>query len=534
MTTATYLETFGSSGPANKEANSQAPTMEERLHLWRLAGYHPSPIQWEAHTNPARLKLIAGGERGGKSYSAAMELISRHHLGELYWLIGPDYNLTRPEFKYLVEFFQKIGAIEDLSMPNSQFQPCSMRLKGGIEIATITAKDAQKIAGRAPDGILGCEAAQLDFEVYLKMLGRLSEKNGWLWLSGTFEHDSYLSWYAEQFEKWSVDNDENGRAFSLPTWANTAVYPGGLDDPKIKELIAKSPSEEWFLERYAGIPCPPPTAVFKEFKISLHVDNKGDRAVYRPFKLDPQGAPIKNKKGKPIPWEVELAIDPGFNGAYAVIALQVDGPMVYVIDEVYKQYTKAEDIIEECKKRPWWANVSRGVIDIAGTQQHGLASHWEVWNTYANVWLESVRVDIVPGIHRLRSFLETPNGPRIMYNPACKSSIKEYTLYRYRGVEEGKVTNEKPIDSFNHACKALSYWLVARYGFVDGNKAPTKRRVNYGKKESSRYRVGRSSASAGLRRSIEKRAGSAVRRAGQANQGDARAPVHGTEGLRTP
>lgn len=508
-TTLTYSEIFGPSGPAPKEHNSQEPTIGERLHLWRLAGYHPSPLQWEAHTSPARLKLIAGGERGGKSFSAAMELVARHHLGDLFWLIGPDYNLTRPEFKYLVEFFQKIGAIEELSMPNSHYQPCSMKLKGGIEIATITAKDVQKIAGRAPDGILGCEAAQLDYEVYLKMLGRLSEKNGWLWLSGTFENDSYLSWYAEQYEKWHVDNEENGRSFSLPTWENRAVYPGGLQDPKIRELIDKSPSEEWFLERYAGIPCPPPTAVFKEFRIGTHVDGK--RAIYRPFKLTAQGEPQKDKKGRPIPWEVELAIDPGFNGAYAVLAVQVDGPTVHVIDEVYHQYVKAEDIIDECKTRPWWPNVSRGVIDIAGTQQHGLQSHWEIWNTYAHVWLESVRVDIAPGIARMRSFLDTPNGPRLIYNPACKNAIKEFTLYRYRQVEEGKVTSEKPIDSFNHASKAMGYWLVARYGFVDGPPAATKRRVNYGKKEQGRYRVGRGSASSGVRRAIKKRARRPVR-----------------------
>ena len=440
--------------------------------------------------SPARLKLIAGGERGGKSYSAAMELIARHHLGDLFWLVGPDYQLCRPEFKYLMAFFQKLGAIESFSYPNSPFQPCSMTLKGGTEIVTITARESQKLAGRAPDGILGCEAAQLDYETYLKMLGRLSEKNGWLWLSGTFENNSFLSWYADQFEKWIVENDEDGASFSLPTWENRAAYPGGWDDPKIVYLRENSPTPEWFQERYAGIPCPPPTAVFKEFRPSTHLDK--ERAVFRPNLLGSDGKPLKTPEGKFRPWEVELAIDPGYNGAYAVLALQVDGPTVYVIDEVYRQHTKAEDIIDECKDRPWWPNVRRGVIDIAGTQHQGLASHYEVWAKHAGVYLESVRVDINPGIARLRTFLSPgpDKPPRILYNPKCSNSIREYTLYRYREVQEGKVTSEKPIDSFNHACKALSYWLVARYGFVDGPRGPSKKRMRYGTRRQKTFAIG--------------------------------------------
>jgi hypothetical protein len=500
---ATYSEIFGNSEIATKAHLQKSPTLQERLHLWRLAGYQPSPEQWAAHASPARLKLTAGGERGGKSYSAAMELVARHHLGELFWLIGPDYNLCRPEFRYLMDFFGKLGAIESLSFPSSPFQPCSMVLKGGIEITTITAKDTQKIAGRAPDGILGCEAAQLDYEVYLKCLGRLSEKNGWLWLSGTFEHDSYLSWYAEQYEKWVVENEEGGGAFSVPTWSNRAIYPGGLDDPKIQELKAKSPNEEWFLERYAGVPCPPPTAVFKEFRISSHVSAQ---AQFQEFKLDADGQ-VRKKDGKPVRHEVELAIDPGYNGAYAVLAVQTNGPIVNVIDEVYHQYTQAEDIIAECKTRPWWPNVRRGVIDIAGTQHQGLASHTEIWATTAGVLLESVRVDIPPGIARLRTFLspglDVP--PRIFYNPKCRSSIKEFTLYRYRQVEEGKVTSEKPIDAFNHAAKAISYWLVARYGFVNQKPAPMKRRMKYGTKQKQQFRIGRAKTSRGIRVSSSSR-----------------------------
>lgn len=352
----------------------------------------------------------------------------------------------------------------------------------------MTARDAQKLAGRAPSGILGCEGAQLDYEVFLKCFGRLAETDGWLWFSGTFEHDSYLSWYADQFEKWTVENEENGAAFSIPTWANLAIFPGGLENPKILELKDKSPNEEWFLERYGGVPCPPPTAVFKEFRIKTHVTTD---AEFVEFRTDEGGSTL-TRNGEPVRKEVELAIDPGFNGAYAVLAIQTDGPFVNVVDEVYRQYTDAEFIIDECKQRPWWQNVKNsGVIDIAGTQHHGLASHVEVWHNLAGITLESVRVDIPPGMARMRDFLKVREdiGPRLRYSPKCKNSIREFALYQYRGVEEGRSTSEKPIDAYNHSAKALAYWLVARYGFSDGYKVGGRRGMSYGRKSRQKFEI---------------------------------------------
>ena len=459
------------------------------MQIWKQAGYLPSREQLEAHLHPAKYKQIAGGERGGKSYSAAMELIARHHLGTLFWLVGPDYRLCRPEFRYLYDFFSQIGAVDHVAFPVNEFQPCYMRLKGGTEIQTLTARDAQKLAARAPDGILGCEAAQLDYEVFLKMFGRLAETDGWMWLSGTFEHDSYLSWYAENFEKWSIENHENGASFSIPTWANRAIFPGGLQDPKILELKEKSPSEEWFLERYGGIPCPPATAVFKEFRISTHVTPK---AHFQEWRRDSDGNFLE-RNGKRVRWPVELAIDPGYNGAYAVCAIQQDPPYVNVVDEVYRQFTAAPDVIAEAKDRPWWPNVrDRGVIDIAGTQHQGLASHVEVWQELAGIALESAKVEIPIGIARMRTFLKNreDTGPLLRYSPKCKHSIREYALYQYKGVEEGKTTSEKPIDAFNHSSKAVAYWLVARYGYVDGPPRRSKGRMKYGSQSKKKFYAG--------------------------------------------
>ena len=86
----------------------------------------------------------------------------------------------------------------------------------------------------APAGIIGCEASQLDLESFWRLEERLVEKRGWLMLEGTFE--SSLGWYPEKYIHWSspaVQKTENVKSFSLPTWTNTELFPGGREDPEI-------------------------------------------------------------------------------------------------------------------------------------------------------------------------------------------------------------------------------------------------------------------------------------------------------------
>ena len=245
---------------------------EVRDHLWARVGYRPYAEQLAAHDSEARIRLIAGGERAGKSRSAAMELAGRFLEGQLYWLVGPDYDLCRPEFAYLIEALEALDAIETLATPTGQSN--RMLLRNGTVIATRTAQRAMRLAGQAPDGILGCEAAQLSYESFLRLSGRLAERRGWLWLSGTFEGSR--GWYAERFRAWQTDNPEEAASFSVPSWANRTLFPGGRADPEIQRLETTYPSD-LFQERFGGVPCPPVSLVFREFEPAAHVRTIRDR-----------------------------------------------------------------------------------------------------------------------------------------------------------------------------------------------------------------------------------------------------------------
>jgi len=223
------------------------------MNIWKLAGYEPSELQLMAHNDPHRIKLIAGGVRAGKSYSGAMELLSRLMVEKgLFWIVGPDYEQAKAEFDYVHQVLERAKLIAGQpSMPSRGSR--SLRTKWGAKLETKTSDDVRKLASFAPHGIIMAEAAQQPHDVYMKMLERALEKDAWIWMCGTFE--SSLGWYADLFEEWKSP-DAIGKSFSLPTWSNTRLFPGGRNDPKIKQLEASMP-EDLFSERCAAIPCKP-------------------------------------------------------------------------------------------------------------------------------------------------------------------------------------------------------------------------------------------------------------------------------------
>lgn len=368
-----------------------------------------------------------------------MELVWRLRGGGLFWIVGPDYEQCRPELHYVIDSLATVDDIESMSVPARG--PCVVYTKTGSQIVTKSARFPERLAGEAPDGILLCEAAQCSYTAFLRLRGRVAEKRGWLWLSGTFEGSQ--NWYAEKFNQWSHQNPEGGESFSMPSWENLILYPGGRDDPEMRALRVVYPND-LFQERFGGAPTPPAGLVFREFDAKIHVEE----------------SPVNESA------PVELAIDPGYAGAYAVLALQSETGLVRVIDEVYLRQHVASTVIRECRSREWWDRVKGGVIDIAGRQHHAMPSQVEIWQAEAGINLRFNRVGLLDGIARLRTYLEDPatGEPRILFDPRCVRTISEFGKYQYREVSEGRPIPEEPIDRDNHALKALSYWLVDRFG----------------------------------------------------------------------
>jgi hypothetical protein len=432
---------------------------ELRDYLFEKVGFTPLEEQRRILESAYRFTLVAGGEQAGKSLVASKYLLSRFAETEergLYWLVAADYERTRAEFEYLLADFSALGILKEAS---KRVDPGHLLLADGTRIETKSAKDPRTLAMRAPNGIIGCEASQLDLETFFRLRGRCAPKRGWMFLSGTFEGS--LGWYPQMFTAWASGADKEARAFSLPSYTNTHLYPNGANDLEIQRLKEVS-SDNFFMERIEGKPSPPEGLVFPEFRPDAHISE------------------VEYEKGDPV----HLWMDPGYAGAYAVVAVQVRGEQICVIDEIYEQGLVTEDIIEVAQTRDWWTDVRFGVIDIAGTQHQAMAAPAEVWLERTGLYLSSQKIRINEGTERLKGWLKIDpktHAPRIVFNPRCHGILSEFgsapnpfdgqtKAYRWKTDREGNIVGEIPEDKYNHSVKAVIYGLVDRfgYGYVEG------------------------------------------------------------------
>jgi hypothetical protein len=417
--------------------------------------------------HPARIKLVAGGERAGKSFLGALSIISKldeFEPNDVVWLVARDYERTRAEWNYLTDMLGKLGFLVKQTKridPGEMQVICgSTEVPGTFTIKTKSANDYRSLAMEAPRMVVTCEASQIDHDSFLRLRGRIAEKRGYLFLEGTFEMS--LGWYPSQWEAWRFYNaDDDAISFSLPSWTNRVVYPGGEDDPEI-ESLKRLHSENWFNERIAGKPAPPKGLVHDMFDLVRHVS---DRITYIP--------------GEPV----QLWIDPGYSqvtkSAYAVEVVQVIDGQVRVIDEIYERLKITEEIIEICQVKPWWQDVTSGVIDVAA-HNFGESRPVDTWLQQAGLYMHSERVGIMDGIERFNTYLkENPvtRQANIMFNPKCVGVLSELGacanpfddqmhVYTWRTDRDGNVVGKTPRDAFNHGVKAITYGLVSNFGFA--------------------------------------------------------------------
>lgn len=429
-------------------------------------GYRPNAVQTpvlDDFEQGARLQLICGGERSGKSMTAAavggLDMGPRtdrmkHERRRRYWIIGPDYRQARPEFQYIFDALTSLGLLEDSSMPLGDTQPWSMITKWNTIIETRSSSDVMKLASFTVDGVIIAEAGQQQEEVLRRALGRTSETRGWILLVGTLE--DALPWYENLLRQWASDNPEGGKSYSLPMWSNVDIFPLGKQDPEIKRLIDALPAD-YVARRYGAQAVKHANLVVPEFEFATHV---------RSLKPEPE-----------IP--VELAIDPGKN-AYAVLFCQHVGAFTKILDCIYTRGEIAQVVIPRCMEHPLWPllDLEHGehVIDVAGTQEAANKSQVTLWREIAGInlrgkyWHERDTINAIRFRLRLDPILAQP---LLLFSDRMKTGIapdgtatemlSEFDLWRWPKATPTGDERARPIDNNNHALKALGYKLLYRY-----------------------------------------------------------------------
>ena len=435
-------------------------------YLYNKVDFSPTQEQKVILDSDKRFILVAGGEQAGKSMIASKFLLKKTFETEeagLYWLVAADYERTRAEFEYLVSDFAQLGILKKAS---KRVDPGRIELADGTVIETKSAKDPRTLAMKAPNGIIGCEASQLDLESFYRLRGRCAPRKAWLFLAGTFE--SSLGWYPQMFQSWKYGVN-NEQSYSLPSWTNKHLYPEGKNDPEILRL-KESSSDDFFMERIEGIPTPPRGIVFPEFRPDIHVSENIEYVPDEP---------------------VHIWIDPGYAGAYALCAVQIINDQVRVFDEIYEQNLITEEIINIAQNRPWYKDLTYGVIDIAGYQHQAMSAPAEVWLDSTGLFLDSEKININDGTERLKSTLKlTGKGePKLIISPKCKGLLSEFgaaanpfdgqtKVYQWKVDRDGNVVGNQPQDKYNHGIKALIYGLINHFGysFVTGRSTIQVRR----------------------------------------------------------
>jgi len=166
--------------------------------------------------------------------------MTRLPFGKLYWLVAQDYSRTEQEFLYIQEFLDKLGWSYEAS---KRVDPGIIQIAGGFTIETKSAQDSRKLAAKAPDGVLICEASQVDYEAYLRSRGRVAEKRGWVMMSGCLVGDTLIPTSKGLFKISELVGESTHKidlqVSSLPEkcGANLAFYNG--ESPTVKVYLDK-------------------------------------------------------------------------------------------------------------------------------------------------------------------------------------------------------------------------------------------------------------------------------------------------------
>ena len=442
-------------------------------YLLEAVGCHLTQKQALLLPCTARYILVTGGDQAGKSMLASKKFLQElvpdiararsagYRFPLIYWLVAADYDRTDQEFNYIKHDLEMLGLMHKAS---KRVDPGFIEISGGPDgdpviaiVKTKSGKDYRTLAKEAPMGIIGCEASQLDLDSYLRLVARTAPHRAWMFLTGTME--SSMGWYPQLRRAWETGQDDK-RSFSLPSYSNHYLYPGGRDDPEILKMKEETP-DDFFMERIEGIPCPPRGLVLPEFDPSIHVS------------LECEYVP-----GQPV----SIWYDPGYDHAAALEAVQYVDGQVRVFTEIYERGMTIDDVIDVAVAKPWWTDVRHGVIDVAGTYHGGQQTPVaEVWLNRTGIYMHGNKVGINEGTARLKSFLKvnpSTHKPGILFSPTCSGVLselgagvspidKQMHVYRWDTDREGNAVGKVPNDRWNDGIKAVIYGLVDRFGHVN-------------------------------------------------------------------
>lgn len=378
-----------------------------------------------------------------------------------YWILGPEYSDAEKEFRVLYNDITKLGLPMD--RPGTYYDAAGgnmhLSLFGGrFLVAGKSAKYPDQLVGEGLHGVIMAEAAKMKATIWPKyvrpMLADYAREPipSWSLFNSTPEGKN---WFYELWRRGQNPDPDDASWWSIrmPSWSNNFLFPGGREDPEIKEMERDMSAEKFKQEIGAD---------FTEF-VGRVFKNFEEETCVGDYPFNPR-------------WPVFIAEDAGFTNPSVALFIQVDVfDNVWICGEYYRRHRTpsefADDILEDPKLRAMAEHASLLYPDPADP---GTAATLEKkWNVRA---MGGTGGEIQTRLELIRRWLrpqplELPDDhpdktSKLKVDRSCHNTIREMLDYRYpeNRNELGSNPTENPMKKDDHIPEALGRFFVGHFG----------------------------------------------------------------------
>lgn len=440
----------------------QAVPQINKNSFFQTVKYEPHPEQLHFHSSKARFRLPNCGRRFGKSMMAGKDLEPKLFLpNRLYWIVGPTYDLGEKEFRVIWhDLIVKMQLGKDKSIKrayNKKQGNMFIQFPWNTRVEVRSADHPENLVGDALDWVIMSEAAKHQEDTWERFVRpALADRRGGADFPTTPEGYNWM------YKLWMLGQDKTlpeYESWKFPSWANSAIYPGGIDDPEIK-LLRRTMTPEAFNQEIGADFGSFVGKIFPEWDVVTNV---------------------KEVKFNPA-WPNYMCIDWGYTNPAAFVEFQIDPQdRIYIWRVHYKAFTRVEDHIAQMKGRPQPAGyhldmafadaadpeavstVNQLMVPCVADPRAKSGSQKAEGGRDAGGWRE--------GIDLIRSFLQRSEGedeyggaledvPALFVDFSCTEIIEEFNNYRSIGSTNGRNAPEGDNKSKNHATDAIRYGLM--------------------------------------------------------------------------
>jgi hypothetical protein len=431
----------------------------DRAALYSKVGYAPHREQLLYHNSRARFRVPVCGRRFGKSTMAGYDAAPKCLLhGQMMWIVGPTYDLAEKEFRVLWD-----AMIIKLEMGKDKRIKKAYNKKQGnmwiefpwkTRIECRSADHPENLVGEALNHVIMSEAAKHKVETWERFIRpALTDKRGTADFPTTPEG---FNWLHGLWQRGQNPDHPFWESWKFPSWANTVVYPGGRDDPEIKEVEDTS-VPEWFAQEYGADFASFVGKIFPEWDETIHVRNH----TFRPD------------------WPNYILFDFGYTNPLAAVEVQISPrDEVFIWREHYKSFTTIPDHIQIMKNRdhPEGYHVDLAFGDPADPEAAAqITEHFVPCVVMPEVKSEYTWAD---GINLMRMFMKprppggdslivvdeygtpAPDEPHYFVSWDCKNTIREHNNYRSKEPIKGQNVPEFGTKMDDHTLDAIRYGLL--------------------------------------------------------------------------